>query len=130
MRGRTITDARRPAAAIAAMERRALAATAAALAAAAMTAVLAGTALVATAIATTPARAGDDTETFAAAAKILQSRCATPACHAGPRAAQGLRLETGQIYRTAVNVRARTDGRYLRVDPGAPERSLLVLKLL
>jgi hypothetical protein len=71
-----------------------------------------------------------DAALFEAAGRILQSNCAMPACHAGPKAAQGLRLEAAHVYRTAVNVRARTDGRYLRVDPGAPDRSLLVLKLL
>jgi hypothetical protein len=71
-----------------------------------------------------------DAALFAAAGKILQARCAMPACHAGARASQGLRLEMGRVYRTTVNVRARTDSRYLRVDPGAPDRSLLVLKLL
>jgi hypothetical protein len=39
-------------------------------------------------------------------------------------------LTSGEIYRATVNVHARTDGRFLRVAPGAPDRSLLYLKLL
>jgi len=39
-------------------------------------------------------------------------------------------LEIGRIYRSSVNVRARTEPRLLRVAPRAPEQSLLYLKLL
>ena len=53
-----------------------------------------------------------------------------PGCHAGPDAAKGLRLEASHIYRSAVNVRAKTDPRFLRVNPGSPDQSLLYLKLL
>jgi len=53
-----------------------------------------------------------------------------PGCHARAEAAQGMRLEADQIYRSVVNVRARTDPRYLRVAPGDPDHSLLYLKLL
>jgi hypothetical protein len=67
---------------------------------------------------------------FALAGRILKTRCAMPGCHLGPDAKQGLRLEVGQIYRSTVNVRARTDARLLRVAPGAPGQSLLFLKLL
>ena len=76
------------------------------------------------------ARGQDASADFAPVARLLQSRCAMPGCHAGPNAIQGLRLETDEIYRTTVNVHARTDGRLLRVAPGAPEQSLLYLKLL
>ena len=53
-----------------------------------------------------------------------------PGCHLGPDARQGLRLEVDQIYRSSVNVRARTDRPLLRVVPGAADESLLYLKLL
>jgi len=76
------------------------------------------------------ARAQEESAAFAPVARLLQSRCAMPGCHAGPGAMQGMRLEADEIYRSTVNVHARTDGRYLRVSPGAPERSLLYLKLL
>ncbi len=88
--------------------------------------------LLASALAATAgeARAQEESAAFAPAARLLQSRCAMPGCHAGPGAAQGLRLEAAEIYRATVNVHAHTDGRYLRVSPGAPDRSLLYLKLL
>lgn len=76
------------------------------------------------------AGAADESDLFARVGHLLQSRCAMPGCHLGPEAKAGLRLETGQIYATAVNVRARTDSLLLRVTPRSPERSLLFLKLL
>ena len=76
------------------------------------------------------ARAQDDAAAFAQVSHLLHSRCAMPGCHAGPEAVQRMRLETDQIYRSTVNVRARTDARLLRVAPGAPDQSLLYLKLL
>ena len=72
----------------------------------------------------------DESDPFTRVGHLLQSRCAMPGCHLGPEARAGLRLETGQIYSTAVNVRARTDPRLLRVLPRSPDRSLLFLKLL
>jgi Membrane bound beta barrel domain (DUF5777) len=69
-------------------------------------------------------------DAFAPVAHLLQSRCAMPACHGGAHPAQGMRLESGWVYRSTVNVPARTDGRFLRVAPGDPEHSLLYLKLL
>jgi len=41
-----------------------------------------------------------------------------------------MRLEADQIYRSTVNVRARTDARFLRVVPNDADHSLLYLKLL
>jgi hypothetical protein len=75
-------------------------------------------------------RADDEADLFASVAGILQSSCARAACHAGPEAAQRMRLETGRIYRSTVNVRSRTNPPLLLVSPGAPDRSLLYLKLL
>ncbi|HEU4402752.1 MAG TPA: DUF5777 family beta-barrel protein [Candidatus Polarisedimenticolia bacterium] len=72
----------------------------------------------------------EESAAFAAAGRLLHAHCAMAGCHAGPKAAQGMRLEAEQIYRSTVNVRARTDARRLRVVPGAPDRSLLYLKLL
>ena len=74
--------------------------------------------------------AADESDPFARVGHLLQSRCAMPGCHLGPEARAGLRLETDQIYTTAVNVRARTEPSFLRVVPRSPERSLLFLKLL
>lgn len=72
----------------------------------------------------------EDTEDFAPVARLLHSRCAMSGCHAGHDAARGLRLEADRIYRSTVNVQSRTDPKALRVTPGAPDRSLLYLKLL
>jgi len=71
-----------------------------------------------------------DADAFPAVGKILQARCAMPACHAGLKAAEGLRLETAHVYRTAVNVPAHSDKTLLRVSPGDPDGSLLYLRLL
>jgi len=71
-----------------------------------------------------------DAELFERAGRLLQSRCAMPGCHLGPDAMQALRLEVREIYRSSVNVRARTDPRLLRLVPRAPLQSLLYLKLL
>jgi uncharacterized beta barrel domain-containing protein DUF5777 len=76
------------------------------------------------------ARAQEDSSAFAPVARLLQARCALPGCHAGSNPATGLHLESHEIYRATVNVHAVTDGRFLRVVPGAPDRSLLYLKLL
>jgi uncharacterized beta barrel domain-containing protein DUF5777 len=75
-------------------------------------------------------RAQGEADLFPPVGRLLQSRCAMPACHAGPRPAQGMRLEADQVYRSVVNVPARTDRQLLRVAPGDPDRSLLYLKLL
>jgi len=76
------------------------------------------------------ARSQGAADAFTPAARLLQSHCAMPGCHAGPEPAQGMHLGADQIYRSAVNVRARTDTRFLRVAPGDPDHSLLYLKLL
>src|SRR2546430_6916751 len=44
-------------------------------------------------------------------------------CSSDLEATQGLRLEVQQIYRSSVNVRARTDPRLLRLVPRAPLQS-------
>jgi len=77
-----------------------------------------------------PAAAQEEQAAFAPVGRLLQSHCAMAGCHLGPDGSKGLRLESGEVYRTTVNVKAATDPRYLRVAPGAPERSLLYLKLL
>ena len=71
-----------------------------------------------------------DADAFQAVGKILQARCAMPACHGGLKAAEGLRLETAHVYRTAVNVPAHSDRALVRVSPGDPDGSLLYLRLL
>jgi len=72
----------------------------------------------------------DESEVFQAAARMLAQRCALPACHGGPDAAQGLRLDAGYLYRETVNAPSKSDRRFRLVAPGKPDRSLLYLKLL
>lgn len=73
--------------------------------------------------------ADDEAEAFAAVRPLLVRRCAISGCHAGPEAPKGLRLEGDRIYRSTVNVPARTT-RALLVAPGDPSSSLLYRKLL
>ncbi len=77
-----------------------------------------------------PSWADAESTAFQAAARLLQRRCSVSGCHAGPDAEKGLRLEPAQVYRSTVNVPARTDRRYRLVAPGQPQLSLLYLKLL
>ncbi|TDI13300.1 MAG: hypothetical protein E2P04_03625 [Acidobacteria bacterium] len=77
-----------------------------------------------------PAWADAESTAFQAASRLLGRRCSVSGCHAGPDAEKGLRLEPAQVYRSTVNVPARTDRRYRLVAPGQPQRSLLYLKLL
>ncbi len=77
-----------------------------------------------------PAWADAESTAFQAASRLLQRRCSVSGCHAGPDAEKGLRLEPAQVYRSTVNVPARTDRRYRLVAPGQPQLSLLYLKLL
>src|SRR5207245_10826598 len=63
-------------------------------------------------LAASQARAEDEPAAFAQAGRLLQYRCAMPGCHAGPNASAGMRMEADQIYRSAVNIHARTDGRF------------------
>lgn len=80
-----------------------------------------------TLLAIAPARA-DESSAFEAAARVFAARCT--ACHAGARPEGQLRLERGRVYRETVNVPARGRRGLLLVDPGAPDRSALYLKLL
>src|SRR5438093_486794 len=77
-----------------------------------------------------PAPSTDQAALFARVGRLLQSRCAMPGCHLGPDSMKGMRMEAAQIYRSTVNVPSRTDPGLLRLAPGAPDRSLLYLKLL
>lgn len=72
----------------------------------------------------------DEAAAFNAAKPLFARRCAFSGCHVGMNAPKGLRLEADRIYRSTVNVPARSDGRYALVAPGDPASSLLYLKLL
>jgi hypothetical protein len=65
--------------------------------------------------------------------QIFSPRCATQYCHSAQSRAGGLVLEAGQAHGNLAgvapsNAAARNAG-LLRVDPGAPENSFLILKL-
>ncbi|TMA50161.1 MAG: hypothetical protein E6J71_25015 [Deltaproteobacteria bacterium] len=65
--------------------------------------------------------------------KIFDSTCATPSCHGAGAASAGLDLSDGAAYSNlvgvpAANEAARTAG-LLRVAPGDPDHSYLLLKL-
>ena len=79
-------------------------------------------------IATGATRAATESDAFDPVSRLLQAKCAMPGCHAGPKPAQGMGLESEQIYRSTVNVKARTDSRFLRVSPGDPEHSLVYIQ--
>ena len=76
-----------------------------------------------------PAAAQDEADARAAAAPLLASRCALPACH-GAQAEGGMRLDAASLYPNTVNVRSLSERGSLRVVPRDPERSLLYRRLL
>ncbi len=77
-----------------------------------------------------PAVVLDESAAFEVAKRLLVRRCAFSGCHVGMNAPKGLRLEPERIYRSTVNVPARSDRQYTLVAPGDPGSSLLYLKLL
>jgi hypothetical protein len=63
-------------------------------------------------------------------AEIFMPRCAKPECHAASTGGQeGLILEPGVSYGLLVGHSATENSTLNRVEPGAPERSYLILKL-
>jgi hypothetical protein len=68
---------------------------------------------------------------FAEVSAVLTANCAGAGCHSGVRPREGLSLQAGDIVSELVGVTASQcrDGRKL-VEPGAPEASYLMHKLL
>ena len=61
---------------------------------------------------------------------LFTQNCAfASGCHAGVDAQQGMDLSEGQAYAHIVNVPSREVARLLRIAPGNPDSSYLVLKL-
>jgi hypothetical protein len=60
---------------------------------------------------------------------VFTPRCALSGCHASPSAAQGMDLSAGSAWTSIVNVPVLELSGYLRVKPGDPDNSYLVLKL-
>jgi hypothetical protein len=61
--------------------------------------------------------------------EIFTPRCALAGCHAAPQPAEGMDLGPGQAYAHLVGVPSNQRQELLRVEPGAPDESYLILKL-
>jgi hypothetical protein len=62
-------------------------------------------------------------------AEIFTPSCALGSCHGGATPERGLNLTAGRARESLVNQPSPTHSELLRVKPGAPEESLLVLVL-
>ena len=60
-------------------------------------------------------------------ANVFNPHCTV--CHAGASAPQGLRLDAANSYTNLVGVPSRQESGLLRVNPGNPDQSYLVMKL-
>jgi hypothetical protein len=60
---------------------------------------------------------------------IFNRSCALSGCHAGPGAQQGLNLSEGSARANLVNVPSNEVPSILRVSPGNPDDSYLVMKI-
>ncbi len=60
---------------------------------------------------------------------ILTANCALSGCHAGATPAVGMNLSAGTTFANTVNVSAVEVARLLRVRPGDPDSSFVVLKI-
>ncbi|NIR50432.1 hypothetical protein GWO43_18140 [candidate division KSB1 bacterium] len=60
---------------------------------------------------------------------IFEDNCAFAGCHAGPNAPQGLDLSEGFIISSLVNVPSKEKSDIMRVKPGDPVNSYLIMKL-
>lgn len=69
---------------------------------------------------------------LAATLASIQANVFNPSCivcHAGANAPQGLRLDAANSFTNLVGVASRQDSAFLRVAPGNPDQSYLILKL-
>lgn len=77
-----------------------------------------------------PEPAGPDGPTFTQIQdNIFTTSCALSGCHTGTFPPQGLNLSEGQAYASLVNVAAQEVQGLLRVKPGDPNNSYLVMKI-
>lgn len=60
---------------------------------------------------------------------IFSNRCALSGCHVAPSPPEGMNLSAGQAYANIVNVTSSQVPAMVRVKPGDPEASYLVLKI-
>jgi mono/diheme cytochrome c family protein len=59
---------------------------------------------------------------------IFSKHCAHPSCH-GVAQSAGLQLSEGMAYGNIVNVRSTEQPQYMRIKPGEPDSSYIVLKI-
>jgi hypothetical protein len=59
---------------------------------------------------------------------ILTKRCAHPSCHGAAKSA-GLEMTSGVAYDNLVNVKSAEEPQFMRIKPGAPDSSYLVMKI-
>jgi hypothetical protein len=60
---------------------------------------------------------------------VFTPRCAVPGCHGGSSAQLGLRLDAGFSAGNLINVASPQAANLVRVVPGSPDTSLLIMKL-
>jgi hypothetical protein len=60
---------------------------------------------------------------------IFNTSCALSGCHRGPDAQMGLDLSAGNAFANLVNVASRERPELLRVRPGQPDESYLIMKV-
>lgn len=61
---------------------------------------------------------------------IFENNCATAACHTGTAPMMGLKLTADEFYARTVNQPSTEKPQLLRVKPGAPDSSYLMMKIL
>jgi hypothetical protein len=70
---------------------------------------------------------------FADVQAIFSASCAVAFCHSGPFPANGMSLAPGEAFDEIVGIRplnlSAAAAGFLRVDPGMPENSFLLLKI-
>ena len=77
-----------------------------------------------------PLEPGDFAPTLASVQEnIFNRNCALSGCHAGPGAQQGLDLSEGRARDNLVNVPSNEVPSLLRVSPGNPDASYVVMKI-
>lgn len=77
-----------------------------------------------------PLGANDTTPTLSnVQTNIFNTSCAVSGCHRGSSAPHGLDLSVGNAHGNLVNVESGGVPNLLRVDPGDPDDSYLVMKL-
>jgi hypothetical protein len=59
---------------------------------------------------------------------LLTKKCAHPSCHGAAKSA-GLQMSSGVAYENLVNVKSSEEPQFVRIKPGDPDSSYLVMKI-